>query len=547
MPSDDFYSFENLWQQYRACRRTKRNTLNALAFEIDAEAKLLALQRELRTHTYRPGCSICFITDGPKPREVFAADFRDRVMHHLLVSYQEKVFERCFIHDSYACRKGKGTLAASDRLMEFLRRVTANGRRPAWALTLDVASFFPSIHKHTLYDLIARRIKNPEILWLTRVLLFHDPTIDYRFRTLDGHTAAPGQTGYPISAQKSLFGKGNERGLPIGNLTSQFWGNVYLDALDQFVKRILKCRYYLRYVDDMVLLSEDSVELLHWRAEIEHFLHQRLALSLKAPTNASVAVKRGVVFVGWRTWWDHRLARRQTVGKLHRVLHHFERHAVRSVFGGTAWRIDLPGSRRRVYSAHSLGDKDADQEMCVDRLRTTIAAYAGHLQHGSSWCEWTRAWERYPWLASLFEHRRWRLIERWLRSDLVRARRFSDQYRRLIRHTGEDCLVFCRIGKFVEFYGPQRLLTEPIFGLQRTCLRRADYAFTAGFPVWLAGRFLRRALRTGKIVVVVEEVQGVEQDCRLHLPATLLLSSTRSSAGASTSGQTSRSMETKRL
>jgi retron-type reverse transcriptase len=104
------------------------------------------------------------------------------VVHHLLVSHQEQVFEPRFIHDSYACRKGKGTLAASDRLMTFLRRVTANGKRSAWALKLDVASFFPSIHKAKLFEIIAQRIKDPELLWLTRTVLFHDPTTDYRHR-----------------------------------------------------------------------------------------------------------------------------------------------------------------------------------------------------------------------------------------------------------------------------------------------------------------------------------------------------------------------------
>jgi hypothetical protein len=122
-----------LWRQHRTCRHNKRTTLNALAFEADAEANLLALREQLRAHTYRPGRSVCFVTGGPKPREVFAADFRDRIVHHLLVGWQERVFEPCFIHDSYACRRGKGTLAASDRLMTFLRQATANGRRPAWA------------------------------------------------------------------------------------------------------------------------------------------------------------------------------------------------------------------------------------------------------------------------------------------------------------------------------------------------------------------------------------------------------------------------------
>ena len=203
----ELYAFRALWRQYRACRRNKRNTQNQLAFEIDLEANLLRLQEELRAHTYRPGRSICFVTGRPKPREVFAADFRDRVVHHLLVSHQEPVLERLFIHDSFACRRGKGTLAASDRLMTLLRQATANGRRPAWALKLDVASFFPSIDKGILYELLAARVPDPELCWLTRTLLFHGPTEDYAFRARDRRTPAPGTPGYPVPARKSLFGK----------------------------------------------------------------------------------------------------------------------------------------------------------------------------------------------------------------------------------------------------------------------------------------------------------------------------------------------------
>ena len=220
---EELYSFRALWRQYRACRRNKRNTRNQLAFELDVEANLFRLQAELRAHTYRPGRSICFVSGGPKPREVFAADFRDRVVHHLLVAHQEPVFERRFIHDSFACRRGKGTLAASDRLMTFLRQATANGRRPAWALKLDVASFFPSIDKPTLYDLLAALVRDPELGWLTRTVLFHDPTGDYAFCARDRRASPPGTPGYPISLRKSLFKQQNRCGLPIGNLTSQFW------------------------------------------------------------------------------------------------------------------------------------------------------------------------------------------------------------------------------------------------------------------------------------------------------------------------------------
>ncbi len=290
MNADALYGFESLWRQYRRCRANKRNSLHQLAFEVDAEAQLLALGAELRAHRYRPGTSVCFVTGGPKPREVFAAAFRDRVVHHLLVSQQERIFEPRFIHDSYACRRGKGTLAASDRLGAQLRKVSANGRRRAWALQLDVASFFPSVDKSVLFELLCRPVRDPELRWLTRVVLFHDPTTDYRFRSLRRDAPPPGQPGYPVAREKSLFGKGNRQGLPIGNLTSQFWGNVYLDALDQYVKRTLRCRHYLRYVDDTVLLSESREELVAWRAAIAAFLDQRLQLCLRVQPKEIVAV-----------------------------------------------------------------------------------------------------------------------------------------------------------------------------------------------------------------------------------------------------------------
>jgi hypothetical protein len=175
-----------------------------------------------------------------------------------------------------------------------------------------VASFFPSIDKRILYDILATAMHDPELLWLTRVILFHDPTQDYRFRSLDGRTPPPGSAGYPVPLRKSLFGKGGQRGLPIGNLTSQFWANVYLDRLDQFVKHTLKCRHYVRYVDDTVLLWTDREQLAAWRGEIEAFLRGRLLLELRPGVDELFPVSRGVDFVGWKSWWSHRVPRRQT-------------------------------------------------------------------------------------------------------------------------------------------------------------------------------------------------------------------------------------------
>jgi hypothetical protein len=503
----DLYSFEQLWRHYRQCRHNKRNTFNALAFEANAEANLLALQVELRAHSYKPGRSVCFITDGPKPREVFAADFRDRVVHHLLVSHQERVFEPRFIHDSYACRKGKGE--ASDRLMTFLRRVTANGQRPAWALKLDVASFFPSIDKQLLAGIIARHITHPELLWLTHVLLFHDPTTNYYFRSHDRHAPGPESPDYPIPPHKSLFGKGNEQGLPIGNLTSQFWGNVYLNELDQFIKRTLKCSYYVRYVDDMVLLATDRENLVEWFKAVQDFLRVQLKLSVRPEMTAPFLVKRGVDFVGWKTFWNYRLPRLRTMSNLARKIDSFERTAVRTALGGSAQRIDL----RRL-----------DEKGSGAKFYSMLASYGGHLKHGAALSAWGDLWGKHRWLGALLERLGWSFAERWPRRGLRRAKSFHVQYWQQASHAGNDSLVFFQVGRFIEFYGPQRLLAAQVFGLRATPINRGRFALIAGFPITLCKLYLLRAIRQGLSVVVVhEEVARHHRSSANRVPCSLLI------------------------
>ena len=498
MMTPDLYSFANLWRQYRICRRNKRNTLNQLRFEIDAERNLLALQRELRAHTYRPGQSICFVTRGPKPREVFAADFRDRIVHHLLVAEQERVFEPRFIHDSYACRVGKGTLAASNRLMEFLRAGTANGRRPLFALHLDVAGFFPSIDKEVLCALLARRLRHPEVRWLTSVVLFHDATTDYRFCSRDERTAPPGRAGYPVPARKSLFGNDNRRGLPIGNLTSQFWANVYLNEVDQFAKRVLRCRWYLRYVDDLMLLSPDPDELRRWHAAIARFLEDRLRLRLRAEDRQPVPVGQGVDFVGWKTWWSHRVPRRRTLANLRARVRSFERRHVARAFMGGAARVRVPrpspGVRRMTLgrSRNDLAD-----------LTAALGSSGGHLRHGGAWRVWDEVWKGRPWLDALFARCCWRPAPRWTHWHPRAGESFRRAYARLLRSAPPAGLVFLQVGRFVELYGPQRLRAERVLGLRAAALPRAGYAFTVGVPACAMPRFAARALAAGHDIVQI--------------------------------------------
>jgi len=483
----DPYAFATLFRCYRECRRNKRNTLNALAFEVDAEANLLRLQRELREHRYRPGRSVCFLTDGPKPREVFAADFRDRIVHHVLVGRHLPVCEPRFIHDSFACRAGKGTLAASDRLTTFLRQVSANGRRPAWALKLDVASFFASIDKQVLYDILAQHVADPEVCWLTRVVLFHDPTRDYVFRSRRRGEPPPGHPGYAVAPRKSLFGTDNRRGLPIGNLTSQVWANVYLDGLDQFVKPVLRCRWYLRYVDDLVLLAEDPAPLRDWRAQIEQFLATQLKLGLRPPRSEPTPIARGVTFVGWRTWATHRVVRRKTLANLDRRLREFERRCVRRAFGALALRIEM--APRRVAA-----------------LATSVASYSGHLRHGATGRDLARLRQRRPWFDGLFAMTGARVSARWAGDA---ARGFDAAYWRLARATPPGGLLFWRVGRYVELYGPQRLRAAALLGLRPTRLRRGRWALVVGFPRWQVARCTRRVLHQGVSVTQARWRRGL--------------------------------------
>jgi retron-type reverse transcriptase len=229
------FSFKNIYRCYLDCRRKKRNTYNALRFEINAEENIFKLEQELKNRTYHPSRSILFAAKKPKLREIFAADFRDRVVHHILAREFKKIWEPVFIHDSYACRDGKGTHKAVVRLQSFLRRITKNGNVRAYYLQLDIKDFFISIDKELLFTIIRRKVANPEVLWLTEKIIFWDCTTSYISR------------GSPellsnIPANKSLFGKDNRRGLPIGNLTSQFFANIYLNELDQSALLSALCR-----------------------------------------------------------------------------------------------------------------------------------------------------------------------------------------------------------------------------------------------------------------------------------------------------------------
>ncbi|MFT0533985.1 RNA-directed DNA polymerase [Castellaniella hirudinis] len=302
---DSGYSFELLVAAYYDCRKNKRNTASALRFEQDLEHNLVQLHEELMDGSYRPGRSICFVITRPKPREVWAAEFRDRIVHHLLYNQIAGDFHSRFIADSCACIPGRGTLYGVQRLHAKIRSQTQNWTLPGYYLKLDLSNFFVSINKHAVWPLLQRHIPEPWWCDLAHLILFHDPRTDYEYH---GDPALIER----VPPHKRLLSAPPDHGLPIGNLSSQFFANVLLDALDQHIKHTIRAHAYIRYVDDMVLLHESAQWLNAAKTQIEAFL-PGLGLALNPHKTIIQPINRGVDFAGYviKPWRME--ARRRTV------------------------------------------------------------------------------------------------------------------------------------------------------------------------------------------------------------------------------------------
>lgn len=273
MNIDLFNKFEiiDLYRAYYDCRKNKRNTKVAIEFEIELEKNLQELYLDIVNSNYQIGKSICFITTYPKVREIFAWNFRDRIVHHLLYNKLNRLFEKGFVYDSCASQKWKWVLFAQNRLYKHTQRASNNFTRKVYYLQMDIKNFFTSIDKNILEKLLGKKIPKGLYLNLLLQVLWHSPTENFYYKW-DKNLYTK------VKKSKSLFFTSKEKWLAIWNLTSQFFANIYLNELDNFVKRTLKCRYYVRYVDDFVLLSTDKEELKIFREQIKYFLQEKLLL-----------------------------------------------------------------------------------------------------------------------------------------------------------------------------------------------------------------------------------------------------------------------------
>lgn len=326
-------SWDNLLSAYRKASKGKRGHPNVAAFEYRLEDNLLQLQTELVGKTYAPGPYHSFYIHEPKRRLISAAPFRDRVVHHALCNLVEPLFERSFIPDSYANRKDKGTHRALDRAQQFSRRFR-------YVLQCDIKQYFPSIDHIILRDILARKLDDPAILGLIDLILASGRGVlaeEYTMVYFDGD---------------DLFAANRPRGLPIGNLTSQFWANCYLNPFDHFVKRELGCRGYVRYVDDFLVYADDKQTLWKWRAAILRRLAQ-LRVTLHTGAAQIRPVREGISFLGFRLFPTHRRLK---------------------------CRVGFAARRRLIRLVRAYGA----QQIGFDRLDASVRGWVNHARYGDT-------------------------------------------------------------------------------------------------------------------------------------------------------------------
>jgi retron-type reverse transcriptase len=369
-------SFENLLAAAQAARRGKRFKSSTARFDYHLEQELLTLQDELRSQTYRPSPYHTFTIREPKTRLISAAPYRDRVVHHALCRVIEPIFERTFVKDSYACRVGKGTHLAVE---EFQR----HARRYPYVLKCDIAKYFPSIDHAILIGLVERKIKDPRVLWLVRTIVVASNEQEFVCRHFEGDDLFT-----PLTRRK---------GIPIGNLTSQFFANVYLNGFDHFVKEELRCRAYLRYCDDFVVFDDDKRALWTIYEAMGRYLAS-LRLTLHPRKCHVLPTRSGVDFLGYRVFPTHRRLRASTVKRCIRRLRGKARQWLRGTlpadrfqhslasWEGLARHADTDGLRRAVLRGlvELVGDRVPLEEIFSGKGRADTSRRAGRVLEQST-------------------------------------------------------------------------------------------------------------------------------------------------------------------
>ena len=303
------YDYENLFLAYKKARKGKTKKLYVIEFESNLQNNLLQLQKELIERTYQPEPIVIVVIRDPKTRKIGKAAFRDRVIHHALVNILHPIFDPMFISDNFASRKEKGHHLALERFDSFLRKISHNGEKlkgiednnyiAGYALKADVAKYFESIDHEILLRIIEEKVKDKEVLWLVNQILKYNAAV-------------------------------RGRGMPLGNYTSQFFANVYLNKLDYFVKHTLRAKYYLRYVDDFVILDKNEKKLERYKKYIDQYLYN-LGLKLHPTKSRVIPLHQGVPLLGFRVFYHYRLLKESSIRQIKRNLNIWKRNYVKGV------------------------------------------------------------------------------------------------------------------------------------------------------------------------------------------------------------------------
>ena len=476
------------------CARRKQSRHDAIAFRFHRSQHLLALCDQLADGTWRPAPGLVFVTTRPKNREVHAARYHDRVVHHLVAGYLAPEIDRRLTAQTFACRKGKGTLAAVKAVQQAAWKLSRRGQVRVWSLQMDVVNYFHSINHQILERQLAPVVKRvvalqapPFDLAAAVAAIIHDRPGERAHRAGHRHLFAR------VPLHKRLATQPPGTGLPIGNLTSQWFANAYLDPLDQFVQRNLGVGAYFRYMDDIVVLDTDAVRLEATRSAIAKFLRDHLCLAVHGDRPLRPAA-HGVDFCGYVIRPAYLLPRHRTVAAAReRLMAAAAQILPRIVPAGRS--IEVAGFGR-VRGPCALWPIDGN---AADGLRRSLAT-TGHWVHAATTRLRARVWRSLPVLARVLRRERGRLklriADAGAQNGLRSWPRFADQRRELLAHAGYAILI-AQLGKTCELLSRRdaRRLRLPWPGrsiLRGPGVRRGhagawiEQALGHGYPVALA-------------------------------------------------------------
>lgn len=333
------YDFDNLYHAYLEARKNKRYRQDVLRFSANLEENLIQIQNELMHGTYSVGKYRQFYVYEPKKRLIMALKFKDRVVQWAIYRQLNHLLDKQFISDSYGCRNGKGAHRAADRLQYWLRKVSRKNER-YYYLKLDISKYFYRVDHAILLDILKNKIADKKLMELLETIINCE---DMKFGLPAG--VDPDQCSYEDRL--------SDVGMPIGNLTSQMFANVYLNELDQYAKHELRLRRYIRYMDDIIVLHPDKQYLHELKDDIEDFINTRLNLQLNNKT-AIRPVSVGIEFVGFRIWATHRKLKKKTAKKMRKRIEYLQK-------------------------AYARG------EATLDNVRCSLQSYMGIMQHFNSY------------------------------------------------------------------------------------------------------------------------------------------------------------------